>query len=276
MRKPLIHLFCIDMQKDFCDRNGSLYVPGAEADVDRAALFIDHNRQAITKITATLDSHYRLHIGNPLWLVDGATRSHHPKPFTVIRADDVKTGIWTTTRPEFLKWTIYYLEALEKAGKIHTIWPPHCLIGTDGHALSARLQQAIGEWEEARTNIARCVSKGSNPKVEHFSGFRSEVADPEDPSTLMNTDLVRDIEEADQVILFGEATTHCVLETVTDLVNNFSDPQAIRKTTLLLDPCVSRTDPVPVPGLFSTRMDSFLRDMKARGMRICKSTEVTL
>lgn len=274
MRKPLIHLLCIDMQNDFCDPNGTLYVKGAEQDVDRAALFIDKSRMAISKITATLDSHYQLHIGNPLWFLDGATRSNHPNPFTLIRADDVKGGVWTTARPEVLKWTISYLEALEKAGKIHTIWPPHCLIGTEGHAVSKKLQTAIHEWERARTNIARCVSKGSNPKVEHFSGFRSEVPDPEDPSTLMNTDLVRDIEEADQIILFGEASTHCVLETVSDLVSNFSDKDAIKKTTLLID-CTSPV-PDPVPGLFSTRMDAFLRDMKARGMRICKSTEVTL
>lgn len=186
----------------------------------------------------------------------------------------MKTGIWTSTRPDLLKWTISYLEKLEAAGKLHTIWPPHCLIGTPGHAVSEKLQGAMHEWERDRIKIARCVSKGSNPKVEHFSGFRSEVPDHEDPSTLMNTDLVRDIEEADGIILFGEATTHCVLETVSDLVNNFSDPDAIKKTTLLLD-CTSPV-PDPVPGLFSTRMDTFLRDMKSRGMRICKSTEVTL
>lgn len=79
-RKPLIHLFCIDMQYDFCDPNGTLYVKGAEGDVDRAALFINKNRTKIEKITSTLDSHYQLHIGNPLWFVDGSTRSKHPAP----------------------------------------------------------------------------------------------------------------------------------------------------------------------------------------------------
>lgn len=269
-----ITLVNIDMQKDFCDPSGSLYVPGAEKDVDRTAMFIEKNIRKITDIKSTLDSHYLLHIGNPLWFVDGATRSKHPTPFSVVRADDVKAGVWTTSRPDQIAWTLDYLQKLEASGRIHVIWPPHCIIGSQGHAIADKLLGAIHLWEETRVNIAQAVTKGSNPRVEHFSAFRSEVPDPTDPSTLMNMDLVRSIEEADEIYLAGEATTHCVLATVTDLVSNFSSADAIKKTTLLID-CTSPV-PDPTPGLFSSAMNAFVSDMKARGMRVCKSTDVTL
>ena len=94
MRVPIkekaIHLLVIDPQNDFCDPNGSLYVPGAQDDMDRLASLIDKMRDRLTDIHVTMDSHRKVDISHPIWFKDA--RGHHPDPFTVVTAEDLDAG----------------------------------------------------------------------------------------------------------------------------------------------------------------------------------------
>ncbi len=80
-------LFIIDPQYDFCNSNGTLYVPGADKDMVRLSGMIKNNIKQIDDIHLTLDSHNRLHIAHPIWWVDNL--GNHPDPFTIISAEDV-------------------------------------------------------------------------------------------------------------------------------------------------------------------------------------------
>ena len=68
------HLVLIDMQRDFCFPEGTLYVggrsgQGALGDNDRIARFIYQNLSRISEITCTLDSHLPFQIFfAPFWV----------------------------------------------------------------------------------------------------------------------------------------------------------------------------------------------------------------
>lgn len=258
-----IHLLAIDPQNDFCSTSGSLAVPGADADMDRLARFVHRMRDTLTDIHVTLDSHRRVDISHPMWFRDAS--GNHPAPFTQIVADDLRAGTWTTTLPSAWERTVAYLEALSVGGRYpHVVWPEHCLIGSEGHNVAPTLFDALQEWE-SRFALVDYVTKGSNPWTEHFSAVQAEVPDPADPTTQVNARLVRTLEQADLVLLAGEASSHCVANTVRDIATQFADTSFVSKLVLLTDATS------PVPG-FESLADDFVRDMTALGMGTTTTT----
>lgn len=235
-----IQLLVIDPQHDFCTANGaggekgSLVVGGADKDMERLAAMIRRIAPKLDDIHITLDSHRVWDIAHPIWWKDG--NGNHPAPFTLISVADVESGKWTTTRPGAYKRSLAYLKALD-AGKRypHVIWPEHCIIGSWGHGVVPELLEATHEWERARQGIVDFVTKGSNPWTEHFSGVQAEVPDPNDPSTQVNAGLIATLETADIILLAGEARSHCLANTVRDIVKNFTDPKFVAKMHLLTD-----------------------------------------
>ena len=55
-------LLVVDMQNDFCLPSGSLYVPGAEKDVERLSRLIKEKMTVIDKIILTADEHHVMDI----------------------------------------------------------------------------------------------------------------------------------------------------------------------------------------------------------------------
>src|SRR5687768_3182540 len=142
-----VHLVVIDPQNDFCNPNGSLFVPGANEDVERLAAMVARLRDRLTDIHVTLDSHRKVDISHPMWWRD--SRGKPPDPFTPITAADVANGRFTTTRPSMYARSLRYLQALEQGGRYpHVIWPYHCLIGDEGHGIAPVLADALHEWED--------------------------------------------------------------------------------------------------------------------------------
>lgn len=261
-----IHLLVIDPQNDFCDpKTGTLYVKGAEDDIKRLSAMIRRLPDAFDQIHVTLDSHHLFDVAHPLFWKD--SNGKHPDPFTIISPDDVEQGRWTPTRPGLTRRALDYVKALE-AGKRYPlcIWPPHCLIGSAGHAVVPELQAALLEWEEKHRRIVDFVTKGSNIHTEHYSAVKAEVPDPDDPTTQLNTRLIGILESADMVAIAGEAGSHCLANTVRDIADNFQDPNAIKKLVLLED----ATSPVPT---FEQAQEDFVKDMAAKGMQFAKTTE---
>ncbi len=270
-----IHLLAIDPQVDFLDQpNSRLPVPGATADMDRLATMVDRLRGKIADIHVTQDSHRKVDISHPMWFVDSAGK--HPSPFTLITAADVESGRWNTTRPGARTRTIQYLKTLESRNRyVHIIWPEHCLIGDEGHNVWRNLAEAVHNWEHDRFAMADIVTKGSNPWTEHFSAVQAEVPDPTDPSTHLNTKLIRTLEEADVILLAGEALSHCCRFTIQDIVDNLADPKYAQKMVLLTD-CMSPVPDPPGTTLFSDASAKFLSDMRTRGMRTDTSSNFLL
>ncbi|WP_395088478.1 hypothetical protein [Armatimonas sp.] len=254
------HLLIIDPQEDFCNpHSGALFVAGAEADISRIAALVQ--RTEFSAIHVTLDTHHLLDIAHPLWW--GDTDGNPPAPFTII---ETKTRtLWHAANPAHQERSVAYVAALARNGRYPLcIWPPHCLIGSAGHAVAAELFAALCAWETRTGRSVDYIRKGENPFTEHYSAIAADVPDPEDASTLPNHSLLAALSQADEILICGEAGSHCVASTVRDLVRHGIPAQ---KLTLLTDGFS------PVPG-FTHLQDAFLADLKAAGARLTTTEEI--
>ncbi len=266
-----VHLLLIDMQVDFCHPGGSLYVPGALDDVRRVVEFIYRNAGHISQITCSLDSHLPSQIFSPNWWADAD--GNHPAPFTIVNARDVQSGRWQPlVEPE---WSRAYVARLERDHKkLLTIWPYHVLIGSPGHMLDPELWSAIFWHSVARQTHPLWMHKGSNPLTEHYSIIQPEVPAPGLSGGGKNQAFLDELAEADLIVVAGEAMSHCVLETMEDLVEEFSDrPDVLRKVLFLRD-C---TSPVVHPEIdFGAIAEARLAEFEQMGVRMATSTDVDL
>lgn len=265
MSKRNITLICIDPQNDFCIANGpggekgALVVAGADADMSRLGPFITKNQKRLNEIHCTLDSHQYVHIAHPAFWVN--SKGERPNPFTLITEDDVKNGVWRAYNPTWQGIAVNYVETLKKNGRyVLVIWPPHCLIGTWGHSIVPVVANALYEWEKNTFNRINFVAKGSNLFTEHYSGVQADVPDDQDTSTQLNTALIDALNEADEILITGEALSHCVCNTVTDVANQFGADQ-IQKFTLLEDTSSN-------VGTFEKLGQDFVKNMVKRGMKV--------
>jgi nicotinamidase-related amidase len=268
-----VRLLIIDPQVDFCDgpAEGALPVPGAWDDMTRLAAMIDRLGARIADIDVTLDSHHALDIAHAAWWI--GSDGQPPPPFTLITAADVETGGWRPRNPAWLARSLAYVRRLEASGKyVLLIWPTHCLIGSPGHAIHPGLFAALRRWEEAGTSPVNFVFKGTNPFTEHYSAIAAEVPDDSDATTLPNVALIERLRDSDVVLVGGEALSHCVKATVTDIADAIGSAH-VGKFHLLTD-CSSS---VPAPGGgpdFPALGRAFVADMVARGMTEATSTTV--
>lgn len=259
-----VHLIVIDPQIDFCDPKGNLFVTGADADMERLAKMVKRVGEKLDDIHVTMDTHHYVDIAHPIFWVD--SKGKHPNPFTLISVDDVKNAVWTTTNPKFMPRAYDYVQQLAKNGRYPLcIWPPHCLIGSLGYGIYPALYTELLAWEDEYFAMVDYVTKGSNLWTEHYSAVQADVPDPSDPSTMLNTRLIKTLQDADIIGIAGEALSHCVANTITDIANNFGE-ENIKKFVLLED-CASS-----VTG-FEKMGTEFVKTMKGRGMQISDSTK---
>jgi len=263
------HLVLVDMQIDFCHPAGNLYVPGALDDLRRTIEFIYRNAGRITGITCSLDSHLPAQIFFPGWWADAG--GNHPAPFTIITAEEVASGRW---RPLIaLDESVRYVNHLEAhAQKQLCIWPYHVQIGSPGHALDPELWCAVFWHSLARKTEPNWMIKGNVPLTEHYSIVQPEVPMPDWPGGGRNQAFMDRLAEADTVIIAGEAESHCVLETVEDIVETFAgQPEALSKVTVLSD-C---TSPVPHPEIdFHAIAQARFAEFARLGVNFVKTSEV--
>jgi nicotinamidase-related amidase len=272
-------------------QGGSLYVTGAEGDGDRLATMIRKNLRGFADIHATMDTHLRPHIAHSRSWVN--SKGENPGPFTPITLDDVKNGVWRARRPGFQRWYEFYVESLEAAAKQRsvatardglTIWPDHCIVGTLGHSLYQPLADAIGEWEDLNYGYADYVTKGLNILSEHYSAVKSDVpveAVPDtiikvddDPSTQLNTRFIQTLQDADEVWFGGEALSHCVASTFYDVADEFGNDDYVKKLVFIEDASSPVVVMINGVNIYQEFADNFLRDMKLRGMRTARTTDL--
>ena len=281
-----IQLLVIDPQNDFCDlpadwhprqpdgtrTSPSLPVAGAHADMQRVAAFIRAHAGQLDAITVTLDSHQRFDIAHPGFWQQGGGKA--VAPFTPITAAQVRAGAFAPRNAEALPRTLAYLDALEAQGRYTlTVWPVHCEIGSWGHGVHADVLAACGEWQLQRQRAVHNVFKGTNPWTEHYSAIQAEVVDPADPDTALNARLLAALDTADVLYIAGEASSHCVRATTEHIVQHLPRLQAAGARPdhiVLLTDCMS-----PVPG-FEAEHTAFLEAMRAQGMQLANSSEISL
>jgi nicotinamidase-related amidase len=290
-----LHLLLIDAQKDFCFPEGSLYVAGRSGrgaidDNDRTARFIYRNLRHITEITTTLDTHFAYQIFSPMfWLTkDGA----HPQPFRFVTSDEVRSGelrpnprvaaLYTGGNyPWLLDYVTHYCTQLEKSGKYQLyLWPYHCLLGGDGHALvpiihEARLFHAFVRGSQTMSEV-----KGGSPFTENYSVLSPEVLLTHDGRTVgqRNTEFIKKLLDSDAVVIAGQAASHCVKSSIDDLLDQIvaHDAKLASKVFIMTDCMSAVTVPDGKGGFvadFTPQAQQAFDRFANAGMHLVKSTD---
>lgn len=273
-------LLVIDPQNDFCDlparylpidpatgmpSQPALPVPGAHADMQGLAHFIEAAVDDIDALTITLDSHPSVAIERPgFWLqADG----REVPPFTQISHAELLEGRYRPREASLAAEAEAYLRALEARGKYRLmVWPTHCVTGTWGHNLHADLARAVARWELSRQRAALRVLKGQHPLTEAYSAVRAEVPREDDPGTQTHAALLQRLQSGERLLVAGEASSHCVAATLYDLFE-LLPPGRLADIVVLRD-CTS-----PVTGFEAAEQALFDR-CRALGVRVSDTAEV--
>jgi len=290
-----LHLLLIDEQKDFCLPEGALFVAGrsgsgAVDDTRRLVEWIYRNLSSVTRITATLDTHLAYQIFFSSFWIDRDGRP--PEPHRVVTAAQVREGE-LRPNPAVAAWlsrgdlgwlaaeVLHYCESLERDGRYQLyLWPPHCLVGGEGHTLVGAVQEARLFHAYVRGAQSFTEEKGSHPLSENYSVLRPEVLVRHDRKPLgeKNVRLVESLLGSGALVVAGQASSHCVKSTVEDLVAEIEarDPRIASRVYLLVD-CMS---PVAVPdgqggfvADFTGEAERALRSFARAGVHLVHSSE---
>lgn len=220
----------IDMQNDFCSPSGALYVPGAEKDAERVAWLMEAWQSRIAAVLLTRDEHQVMDIAHPVFWKN--PEGYAPPVFTRITAAEVRQDKWRPRREKVL--VLDYLQQLEARGGGLTIWPEHCIVGSEGAAIFPVVMEAVQKW--CRTGkYVNMLTKGTYPLAEHYGAFQAEVPRPEVPETQLNLFWLQKLKAYDRIWVAGEARSHCVARTLGQLLDF---PDIVRKLVILSD-CMS-------------------------------------
>eukprot|EP01043_Picozoa_sp_COSAG02_P056921 COSAG02_NODE_6827_length_3340_cov_3.187905_4_plen_264_part_00 len=225
---------------------------------------LDDHGSEIESVTVTMDSHQRMHIAHGLFWTDASGR--HPEPFTIIERADVETGKWRAVRADQQAKALAYVLALEKQGKFKLcIWPEHCIIGSEGHNVTAPINEGLSAWAASRHASVEWVHKGQNIFTEMYSALKAEVEIAGDASTGLNKELVERLATHERVLVCGQAKSHCVNCTIRDLIEHWPKSE-LHRIWLLSDGMSS------VPG-FEDVGEKFIDDMRAAGLTIVPTAQ---
>jgi len=282
-----ICLVVVDVQNSFCIPGFELYVAGrsgrgAVDDSRRLSEFIYRDLDVITQICPTMDTHSAMQIFHPIFLVND--KGEHPAPFTLITEEDIARGVWKFNPELCFNFRVdeehgqrllqHYTRKLKEGGKYDlTIWPYHGMLGGIGHALVSSVEEAIFFHGVARYSQPDFHIKGDRPFTEHYSVLGPEVREgPKGEELGMKSEkFFKKLLQFDAVLVAGQAKSHCVAWTVSDLLEDIlaRDKKLVEKVYLLED-C---TSPVVVPGVmdYTELADAAFRRFADAGMHVVRS-----
>jgi len=258
-------LLAIDVQRDFHDIPGAaLPVTGSVKDTERLCEFVKKFNPS--SIFTSLDSHHSMDISHPAWWKK--PNGDFVDPFTLITASDVENGKYIPRIDP--KRSLEYVKHLEANGEfMHFIWPEHCLIGTQGHALMPEYHQALADWSKKNLTWVNYINKGVNPFTEHFGIFRANVEMAEDANTQINQGLFQTLNSFDEIYLAGQARSHCVVNSMKQLLE--IAPALASKLIILED---GMSDVAGLPQDFYDMVNKMYTDAIAKGVRTAKITDL--
>lgn len=291
-----VHLLLIDVQKDFCFPEGSLFVGGrsgrgAVADNERIARFIYGNLAILTETTSTMDTHFPHQIFFPSFWLDSL--GEPLSPHREITTSEIRGGK-VRPNPAVAEWLCggdygwllrqvdHYSAELERAGKYRLyLWPPHCLLGGEGHVLSGVIQEARLFHSFVRSARGAIEVKGGNPLTENYSVLSPEVLTRHDGGHLAerNRELIERLLKEDYLIIAGQAASHCVRSSIDDLLAEIqSRDERLAEKVYILKDCMSA---VAIPdgtgqgflADFTPEAEESLRRFEAAGMHLVTSTD---
>jgi len=265
-----VALLAIDCQIDFClaPPIGNLYVDGAEMDMYRIISFILNNMEKVTTIYPTLDTHLVFQIFYGYWWID--ENGKHPDPYTAISSSDIEKGKYKPVIDPI--WSLEYVKNLEKqSNKPLMIWPEHTMLGTPGHAIVPALYEIFYFHAAARRSQISFQIKGDIPETEMYGVFSPEVKVPKNPRGGINTGFLNILGKYDKLVVVGQAKSHCVLESLIQLVLFFKDQPEVLNKIFIFEDCMSSVKH-PTIDFESIAKDAFEK-FKKQGLNIVKSTD---
>lgn len=257
-----ILLLAIDLQNDFMEGIGSLGVTGSKTDVQNLTRWMYKNLASLTHVICSLDCHTMQQIFHPMWWTD--KEGKHPNPFTIISYDDVKNGIWSPVYQSTAE-AMEYLHHLEKGNKKQLcIWPYHCIEGTLGAQLENQFTNMLYFHATSRKTAPTLIYKGQNPNTEMYGIIKAEY----DKDQYVNQAVLDAIAEYDAIYIAGEASSHCVLSSLTQILDYYGDHKKVTSKIVLLEDCMS-----PIEGFENSTREQFLALQKNYNIQIRKSTD---
>ena len=256
-------LVIIDAQNDFMP-GGALGVGGADDDMSRLTKWMYDNLEKISQIAVSIDTHNPFQIFHPCWWED--KNGKNPDPFTAISLADLDSGKWSPViRPQHSR---AYVEALSKSNKkVLVIWPYHCLQGTVGAALTPQISNMVYYHSVARKSMAIRLVKGTDPDTEMYGIIKPEW----DPKNFVNLAFLTKLEQFDRIVIAGEAKSHCVLESISQMLDYYKNKPEITKRVTILDDCMSS-----IPGFEASTEDAFKQFKASYQINIVPSTGFSL
>ena len=266
-----IGLLIIDPQNDFHDIapekapkgiSSALPVTGACEDSKRLADFISRNKHAIDQVYVTLDTHAKYDIGHSEFWLDA--NGNAPGPFTEITHADIQSHHFTPVDPDMREYTLEYALALEADGQFKImVWPNHCIKDSWGCQIFEPVKDAMGVWSASSGKDAYVKEKGKNPLTEHYRAFAAEYAIKSDPETMLDVPFLDVLAKHEIVVVSGQALSHCVGESVLQMVMSW--PRHLAEKIILLRDTTS-----PVPG-FEDFAEDLVKKLQGYGV-IIKTT----
>lgn len=253
----------IDVQQDFMD-NGSLGVPGAHGDVERMTKFIYNNMDKISDIAVSIDTHTPFQIFHPFWWID--ENGNNPAPYTAITLADLDSGKYrAVVAPRASR---EYVKHLEQDGKkTLVVWSYHCIQGTTGCALENQFANMVYFHSVAKKSLVKRMVKGTDPLSEMYGIIKPEY----DTKSYVNIEFLEQIKTYDKIVIAGEAKSHCVLESVKQILEHYANQPDVTKKIYILEDCMSS-----IPGFEKTTEDAFNNFSSVYGVNIVKSTDSIL
>lgn len=253
----------IDVQQDFMD-NGSLGVLGAQDDVGRMTRFIYENMDKISNIAVSIDTHTPHQIFHPCWWIDEQGRN--PAPYTMITMADLDSGRWKAViNPIASRDYVGHLETDGK--KTLCIWPYHCIQGTAGCALENQFANMVYFHSVAKKTVVQRIVKGQDPLSEMYGVIKPEY----DTKGYINLDFLNKLEDYDKIVIAGEAKSHCVLESMKQILAYYETRAEITRKLYVLEDCMSSING------FEDTTDRIFEDFRRKyQINIVKSTDKIL
>lgn len=294
-----VALMPIDVQRDFCFPEGTLFVggrsgTGAIDDSRRLAEFIYRELPNITAIHPTLDTHELFQIFSPMFWRDENDRPLLPHDMIDGNLAIFRNGMFVgRALPNYqlaamlnmpyvklVRQVKYYCKKVLEGG--HTskymlyIWPEHCILGSEGHNLVGIIEEARAFHGYVRGSQNSHEQKGQNPLTENYSVFSPEVTERFDGVGVLavrNERFLNMMLAYDAIIIAGQASSHCVRSSIDDLLWYIlrNDPSLATKIYILTD-CMSA---VVVPGGpdFTDAAAASLKGFADAGMHLVRSTD---
>ena len=289
---PRIGLLLVDCQNTFCLPGGELFVAGrsglgAVRDSWRLCRFLYRQLGRISEIVLTLDTHTAIQVFHAHFFLD--RNGDPPAAYSPITAADLESGRYRVNpdaadaagldEGRLARHALHYCRRLESQGKyVLVIWPYHAMLGGAGHALVPAIEEAVFFHAIARSAQPVFEPKGLNPLTENYSVLRPEVLEGADgtPIAAPNRGLLDRLLDYDALVVAGQAKSHCVAWTVSDLRDEIAhrDPDGSLGLAGRIYLLEDATSPVVVPGAdFTEAADAAFSDFERAGMVRVRSTD---